>query len=253
MKVLFLIPPSEWKNDLNNYSEEKLSFDFEKPIEIATFASEKDLKCKWNRYIEWIELNERLKKISLWNQRDCLKNEGDEFWFSIDVIHRYNWEMYKAIDYKNMSSNAMNFFDQHFLILSWMYWILKPLDKIGNYKLPIETKWLYQFWWDIIPNALKNLKPDFIVNLLPISYAKLIWVYTNCNRHKKKKLSIIDSGIKIVNVNFYKSDWKKISHWVKKLKWEWIKNICEKWIMYYKDFWWEVIENWNEIEIKIVV
>ena len=26
---------------------------------------------------------------------------------------------------------------------------------------------------------------------------------------------------------FYKEDWKKMAHWVKKVKWEWIKELCE--------------------------
>jgi len=250
MKVLFLIPPSEWKNVLNSYPEEDLSFKFDKPLEIACKASEKDLKCSWNRYSEWIWLNKSL------NQSE-----------SIDVIHRYNWEMYKAIDYLGMSNKSKKFFEQHFLIFSWMYWIVKPLDKIGNYKLPIETKWLYRFWWDIIPNAIVDLNPSYIVNLLPISYAKLIWEYTSCNRHKKKKLSIMDSWIKIVNVNFYKikeppltppsqgenKKYFKISHWVKKIKWAWINDMCEKGITDYRQFWWEIIENWNEIEVRIVI
>jgi cytoplasmic iron level regulating protein YaaA (DUF328/UPF0246 family) len=40
--------------------------------------------------------------------------------------------------------------------------------------MPLEKATLYQFWWDKIPDSLISLKPDFIVNLLPINYAKLI-------------------------------------------------------------------------------
>lgn len=234
MKILFLLPPSEWKQSHNKHSHEKLSFNFEKPFDIAINACEKDLKCKGDRYLEWIELN---------------KNTNN--WDYIEAIHRYSGVMYKAINYDLMDIQAKNFFEQHFLIFSGMYWIVRPLDKIWNYKLPIETKWLYQYWWNIIPKTITELKPDFIVNLLPISYAKMIWEYTNCNRHKKKKEMILNSWTKIINVAFVKSDWKKISHWVKKIRWEWIKNICKNNITDYRQFGWEIIENWNVIDVNI--
>lgn len=268
MKVLFLIPPSEWKNDWNNHFEEKLSFSFEKPLEIAHNVTEKDLKCKWSRFLEWLELNKKLSNcISLWSQRESSKNEREGFWISIDAIHRYTWVMYSSINYEWMSVKSKKFFEQHFLIFSGMYWIVRPLDKIGNYKLPIETKWLYKYWWDIIPKTIIEMKPKYIVNLLPISYAKLIGEATKCNRHRKKKISILDSGIKIVNMNFIKQSkppltppyqgenrtYTKISHWVKKIKWEWVKNICEKGITDYREFWWEIIENGNVIEVNIIV
>ena len=134
-----------------------------------------------------------------------------------------------------------------------MYGIVKPLDKIANYKLPIETKWLYQYWWDILPDTIVSMKYDYIVNLLPISYAKLIWLSTNCNRHKKKLQKILDAGTKVININFLKPDWKKISHWVKKIKWEWIKKVCENALINPEQFGWEVLNQGNMIDVNIVV
>ncbi|MFC1798029.1 hypothetical protein ACFLY2_02630 [Patescibacteria group bacterium] len=45
MKILFLLPPSEGKNSENKYTKEELSFNFEKPLEIAQNVTGKDLKC----------------------------------------------------------------------------------------------------------------------------------------------------------------------------------------------------------------
>jgi len=237
MKILFLIPPSEWKSNLSSYKKEELSFLFEKPNSLWENASEKDLKCTWDRYKQALELN---KNIS--NQD------------TIEAIKRYNWVMYNFIDYENISQKAKIFFENNFLIFSGMYGILKPLDKIANYKLAVETKWLYQFWWDKIPEKIIELKPDYIVNLLPDSYAKLIWLGTKCNRHKKKLENITNNGTKIINIVFLKQDWKKISHWVKKFRWVWIKDICERNIVDYKQFWWEIIEVSDEIiDINIII
>ncbi len=252
MKFLFLLPPSEWKKSWWEYKTEKLSFKFEKPCEIATTATEKDLKCKWDRYKEAVELN-----------RTLCDNSQKEF---TEAIKRYSGVMYWSIDYENMDKKSQEFFEQNFLIFSGIYGILRPKDIIWNYKLPLGKADLYKFWWDKIPEAIIELKPDFIVNLLPINYAKLIGLGTNCSRHKKKLAKILDSRIKIVNINFLapypnlspqgrkeEKKYKKISHWVKKIKGEWIKNICEKNIVDYKDFWWEIVDNWNWIiDVNII-
>lgn len=200
MKIIYLIPPSEWKTSFWEFNNEKLSFIFDKPLNIAKNVTEKDLKCIWNRYLEWITLN---KNITIWP--------------FLKAIERYNWVMYNAIDYKNMTKKSKSYFDENFLILSWMYWVLKPSDVIWNYKLPIETKWLLDFWWDKITNLLNNLDIDLIIDFLPNSYKKMI---------NKKILTK-----KIIEIDFLThKNWKitKISHWVKKIKWEFIKDLRGK-------------------------
>ncbi len=231
MKILFLLPPSEGKNWENKYDLEKCSFNFIKPIKIAQNVTEKDLKCIWKRFEEWIKLNNNIEHSS-----------------TIEVVERYTWVMYNSIDYSWMKEDWKRFFEDNFLIFSWMYWILKPLDRIWNYKLPIETKWLYSFWWDKIVSSINDLKVDYVVNLLPISYSKMIlWV------NKKQEVIFNDKRkFKVININFLKSDGKKISHWVKKIKWEWIKKICEQQITNYKDFWWNIIKKEDFIDINII-
>ena len=240
IKIIFLLPPSEWKNSENKSKIEDLSFKFEKPTNIANNVTEKDLKCSWARFQEWLELNKNISSPQS-------SPEGERAF--VEAISRYSWVMFSAIDYENMWENWKEFFEENFLILSGMYWIVKPLDRIWNYKLPIESKGLLDFWWTKVLEEINNLNPDFVVNLLPISYSKLIF-------WKNKKQEILFNEIrefKILNINFLKSDWNKISHWVKKIKWEWIKNICEKDIVEYQNFWWEIVEleNWI-IDINII-
>ena len=234
MKIIFLLPPSEGKKSDNKYNSEDLSFELEKPLEIAKNVTEKDLKCKGDRFLEWVELNKNIEK-----------SETNE------AINRYSWVMYNAIDYNNMQDSWMNFFDEKFLILSGMYGVVKPLDKIWNYKLPIDTKWLFDFWKEKIVKKITELQPEYLVNLFPISYSKLLWL-AKCRRHIHKRDFLINAWIKIVNINFLKENWDKVSHWVKKIKWEWIKNVCENNIVDYKKFGWEVIETWNIIDINII-
>ncbi|MDQ7009335.1 MAG: peroxide stress protein YaaA [Candidatus Gracilibacteria bacterium] len=234
-KIMFLIPPSEGKNSDNTFEKEELSFEFEKPCDIATSVTEKDLKCTGKRFEEGVELNKNICR------------EG-KISFPTDIaINRYSGVMFSAIDYENMNNIGKKYFEEKFLILSGLYGIVKVKDKIGNYKLPIESKGLLDFWGDKIIEEINIINPDFVVNLLPISYSKVIF-------GKNKSIEKVFSkkrNFKIINVNFIKPDGKKISHGVKKIKGEWIKNICEKNISDYKDFGGEIIENGNIIDVNI--
>lgn len=224
MKFTFLLPPSEWKIEGWTFNLEELTYSFEKPIDIILNATEKDLKCTSNRFNEAKKLNSTLESQS-----------------TISVIKRYSGVMYNAIWYENMSEKWQKYFNENYLIFSGLYWILNPQDKIGNYKLPIEAKWLSKYWQEEITNALNILESNYIINMLPLSYMKMI---------DFKKLNK-----KVININFLKEkDWKiqKISHWVKKIKWEYIRKTCEKNFSNLEDFWWEIIEDWNQININLM-
>ncbi len=199
MKIIYLLPPSEGKKSWWEIWTETLSFPFQKPREIANNATQKDLKCSGKRFEEGRELNKNIKNSLI-----------------LPAIERYSWVMYTAIDYDWMTQQGKDYFKDNFLILSWMYGVLKSDDVIWNYKLPVETKWLYIFWWEKITQALNSENVDIIVDLLPNSYKKLI--------HENKIKS------KIIRIDFYSEkngELKKISHGVKKIKGEYIKNLCE--------------------------
>lgn len=220
MKIIFLIPPSEAKLSSSFYTKEELSFVFKKPLIISKNATEKDLKCTWKRYEESINLNKNIEKSH-----------------TIEAIKRYDWVMYKSIDYDNFEDSSKKYFNDKFLILSGMYGLLKPMDKIWNYKLPIETKTLSKYWISEITKKLNDLELDYIVDLLPDSYKKMI----NFN----------EINTKVIRLNFIKNNWKKVSHGVKKIKWEWIKDICKNREKNYQNFW--EMDNSNEKIINIFV
>ena len=223
-KIFFLLPPSEWKKSWGDFDEESVSFSFVKPYNIWSQATEKDLKCKWVRYLEAIELNNNI--------------EDGPFHRAID---RYSWVMYDGIDHSNMTQSGKEFFQENFLIFSGMYGIVRPHDVIWNYKLPIEATWLRHFWQTKITDIFHQVKPDYIINLLQISYQKMI------------DFSQLTSNLVHINFLTKKADQiVKMTHGVKKIKWEWIKSICEKGIENYNDFWWEVEKKWDEIHVNIL-
>ena len=87
MKIIFLIPPSEGKNPDGKPIAEKLTYIFDKPVEIAKNASEKDMKCSGNRFAEAIFLNENIEKS-----------------VTLPATDRYNGVMFSAINYATLSA-----------------------------------------------------------------------------------------------------------------------------------------------------
>lgn len=227
MKTIFLLPPSEGKNTEWQAAFEHVSFNCKKPMTLARNATEKDLKCTGKRYEEWISLN---KKCVIWKSENYT-----------EAINRYSGVMYNAIWYNDMFESGKFFFQNQVYVLSGMYGVLKATDLIWNYKLPIETKWLLRFWWECITEILQQTEADCIVNLLPLSYQKMIH-FDNINAQ-------------IIHVNFYsQKEWflKKMTHGVKKVKWEWLREICERQETNYNNFWWIVLQDAWSIEVQII-
>lgn len=201
MKILYLIPPSEGKTLWWTLSSEKLSFDLEKPLDILKWVTEKDLKCSGSRFKEAQGLHQKI----LWgNQLEVLP-----------AINRYSGVMYDAIDYTSMNQDETLYFDTHFLILSWLYGLLRTQDLIANYKFPVEAQWVTRYWKDILPQALNKLDIDIIIDFLPGSYKKMI-DWKQVKAHRVEIEFLISKNGKV----------QKLAHGVKKVKGEYIKNIC---------------------------
>ena len=242
MKILFLLPPSEGKTSGWSIGKEELTYKFNKPKEIAINATEKDLKCTGNRFEEGLSLNKQLCS-TLPLEKGVHEGRGIQV---MEAINRYTGVMFNAIDHAGMSDEAKKYFDDNFSVLSGMYGRVQAQDMIGNYKLPIETKGLVQYWKEDITKNLNESGVDYIVNLLPLSYMKMIDFKTLVP--------------KLVNINFQvEKDGKivKMAHWVKKIKGQWVKNICEKLGSdknsdVFEVFAWEKIETEKTIEINIL-
>ncbi len=215
MKILYIIPPSEWKTQWWISWVEKLSFELKKPLDILKWVTEKDLKCSGKRFEEAKFLHQ---KIFSWEVLELMP-----------AIERYSGVMYSAIHYNWMHSESQKYFDTYFLIISWLYGLLRTQDFIANYKLPVEAKWIIEHWRYILPEVLQMFEVDFIIDLLPISYKKMIdWKSIQTKR---------------VEIEFLSSkNWKisKLAHWVKKAKGEYIKNICNNTPNSIEDFPWNL-------------
>ena len=116
------------------------------------------------------------------------------------AIYAFKGDVYVGFDAESLKTKDITYAQEHLRILSGLYGLLKPLDKMQPYRLEMGTKLqneygsnLYHFWGDDITNeinkALKSHHDKTIINLASNEYFQSV---------NKKSLSgeILDIGFK---------------------------------------------------------
>lgn len=96
------------------------------------------------------------------------------------ALYLFRGDVFKGIDADSLTGDEVQYLNKHLRILSGMYGMLKPLDRMKPYRLEMGTKHpnqkgkdLYAFWGDQIRIQLeKEAKDKVIVNLASKEYAK---------------------------------------------------------------------------------
>ena len=101
------------------------------------------------------------------------------------AILAFKGDVYTGLDATSLSSDQLNYAQQHLRILSGLYGVLRPLDLMYPYRLEMGTKLdnprgknLYQFWDDRLTTSLnEELDRDsspVVINLASNEYFKAI-------------------------------------------------------------------------------
>lgn len=137
-----------------------------------------------NNYLKTLNKNE-LKKI--WNCSDKivedsfnnLKNENNKD--TSAAIFSYSGIAFKYMAPSVFSLKELQYINDNLRIISGLYGILKPFDKVKIYRLEMNSNIklnnynnLYQFWGNKIAN---NIKDDLVINLASEEYSKAVIPY----------------------------------------------------------------------------
>lgn len=99
------------------------------------------------------------------------------------AIYTFMGDVYTGLDAYSLSNKEIAYAQNHLRILSGLYGLLKPLDLMQAYRLEMGTRLenprgtnLYQFWGDIIVDALNAQleKDELLVNLASNEYFKAV-------------------------------------------------------------------------------
>lgn len=121
----------------------------------------------------------------------------------------FQGDAYQALGATDLDTPELNWANQHLMILSGLYGVLRALDLIQPYRLEMSTplkgnhfKNLYQFWGtklaDCLQQQLTNTQSTTIVNLASTEYSKAVL-------HKKHNLPVINIHFKELKDGKYKT------------------------------------------------
>ncbi|MBX2886231.1 MAG: peroxide stress protein YaaA [Granulosicoccus sp.] len=136
-------------------------------------------KYKKGRLGKLMNLSDKLAELNVERYQNFEVDYTEEN--SRPAIQMFRGDVYIGLDADTMKSADLTFAQKHVRMLSGLYGLLKPLDRIQPYRLEMGTalkagrkKNLYEFWGDTITQQInKELasKPNgFVVNLASNEY-----------------------------------------------------------------------------------
>lgn len=140
------------------------------------------LKQKSPKYLsELMEISPKLADEN-WerNQKWKAKPSAKE---SAPALFAFTGEVYRGLDAKTLDKDAVDYLQKNQRILSGLYGLLKPSDKVMLYRLEMgrpfefdEYKNLYEFWREKITEQLNSemKKNEILLNLASNEYFKAV-------------------------------------------------------------------------------
>ena len=155
------------------------------------------LKHKSPKYLsDLMEISPKLadenwERNQKWKSRPTAKE-------SAPAMFAFTGEVYRGLDAKTLDKNAVDYLQKNYRILSGLYGLLKPSDKVMLYRLEMgrnfefeNNKNLYDFWTEKVTDLLNSemKKNEILLNLASNEYVKVV---------DRKKLNH-----KVIDFDFY--------------------------------------------------
>ncbi|EJL71835.1 peroxide stress protein YaaA [Chryseobacterium populi] len=150
-------------------------------IEEAAFI-QSHLKHKSPKYLsELMEISPKLADEN-WERNQKWKSKpGTKE--SAPAMFAFTGEVYRGLDAKTLDKSAVDYLQKNYRMLSGLYGLLKPSDKVMLYRLEMgrhfefdQYKNLYEFWREKITEQLNSemKKNEILLHLASNEYGKVI-------------------------------------------------------------------------------
>ena len=171
------------------------------PAQIATLMNLSD-------ELAWLNVG----RYAAWSRRFTPAN-------SRPAVRAFNGDVYEGLQAASLDVGDLVWAQQHLVILSGLYGLLRPLDKLQPYRLEMGTRLanergpdLYHYWGDSLARELNRRQPGragqrVIVNLASQEYARAV-------RRPLLKARVIDC----VFEDWHAGQWKVISFHAKRAR-----------------------------------
>jgi uncharacterized protein len=130
-----------------------------------------------NELGELMDLSDALSTLNVARYASWTKDTSE----ARQAVMTFNGDVYDGLDARTMSAKQLDYTQSRIRILSGLYGMLKPLDLIHPHRLEMGTrlqnprgKNLYEFWGDMITEALNKEGSPVLVNLASDEYFKSV-------------------------------------------------------------------------------
>ena len=162
---------------INNYSQPEFMAEAEVLVKKLKSASKKKVKDLMSISDALAELN--TQRYQTWSG---LTEPTDK---SRPAVLAFTGDVYQGLDAKTLTEKDLQYAQNHLMILSGMYGVLRPLDIMEPYRLEMGTSLkvaradnLYQYWKDKPPHflneRLEESGSNYVVNLASNEYFKVV-------------------------------------------------------------------------------
>ena len=167
-----------------------LNFNKDAPFLIASEAQFLNLSEKLINDLKKLKVSDLEKLMSISNNLATLNYQRFQDWKlpfdeckNKQAIFAFDGEVYNGLNANTIKPNQIDYLQINVRILSGLYGILKPLDKILPYRLEMGTKIavnkhknLYEFWKKTVTHSLNSelKKDEIIINLASKEYFDVI-------------------------------------------------------------------------------
>jgi len=122
------------------------------------------------------------KDLAVLNKQRYIDYDNDAFETrGKEAVLAFNGGVYQGLDANSLAENAFDYTQDHVRILSGLYGLVRPLDKIQEYRLEMGTqlpirrkKNLYGFWGekitDLLNDDLEEINAQTVINLASQEY-----------------------------------------------------------------------------------
>lgn len=164
----------ETNGNWNKSSSPKFISQSEIVMEKLKSLNTKDLEKLMHISKDLAEMN--IERNAVWKTKPTAKK-------SVQAALAFKGEVYRGLDAETLSESAQIYLNNHLFILSGLYGILKPSDKVMLYRLEMGSKLdvqgsknLYGFWKETLTDFVnsKLKKNEILLNLASNEYAKVL-------------------------------------------------------------------------------
>jgi len=151
------------------------------PIQQPLFLAKSKIIARTIRTLGGVEVASIMKISSAITGRVQKMYDSWQPYGEKPALYTYVGDVFKGMKANDLPKKSAEWAEDHLLIMSGLYGVVRPFDRIAPYRLEMkaalrieEAKNLYEFWGDDLANYVKEHAGGLVFNLSSDEYASVV-------------------------------------------------------------------------------